>query len=417
MASFVPASLAADRRPLQTSAVLVPSRSSSSPSRPAPPSPALSVHDDSSSASDEFSVLDLDLTSKPRSSTLTTAALAAVTELYATHSAARAGFNAAVSALTRHRSGRGKLVVIGVGKSGIIGRKLVATFSSLGLCAVFLHPTEALHGDLGVIQPLDTLLVITFSGKTPELLLLQDHLAPHLPTILLTAHTRPQDCAFLRARPATILLPTPVPVSEKAAFGVSAPTSSTTTALAVGDALALTVAQELARPPAGPGLAAVFAKNHPGGAIGAAFRAPQTLRDLLPATFAELPLLEACAGSAGLSGADVLRAGLEAASSGGAGAGWLRLCGGSVLPPSRIRALQNEQLLLPIEQIPGLVVAREEMLSIAADTQVRVAKDLVRNANALEGGEYLGGEDAVIAVLDERGQMVGALEASQVLSQ
>ncbi|KAL1891570.1 hypothetical protein Cpir12675_004911 [Ceratocystis pirilliformis] len=355
------------------------------------------------------------------------AALAAVTHLYATHSVARAGFNAAVSAIVRNCGEKGKLVIIGVGKSGIIARKLVATFSSLGLCAIFLHPTDALHGDLGYIQPRDTLLVITYSGKTPELLLLQDHLPSDLPTILLTAHTRPSDCAFIRARPATILLPTPIPTPEKKSFGVSAPTTSTTTALAVGDALAVTAAHELHSAPGSLGLATVFARNHPGGAIGAALQnsAPPDpiLRDLLALSFAELPLLEPCAGSRGaLTGADALRAGFDAANTAdaaSAGSGWLRLCDGSVLPPSRIRALRNDQLLVPIGQVPGLVVARDEMLGIAADTQVRVAKDLVRSAHAHvpEGAAYLQVGDAIIALLDEMGQIVGALEANQVLSQ
>ncbi|KAL5614739.1 hypothetical protein BROUX41_004833 [Berkeleyomyces rouxiae] len=475
---------------VQTSAIVITRKTSCNRQFPAPPSPASSSQDDSGSGLDECSVLDLDLSAKAghghgSSSNLTSAtsvasisaichdspaattiaaplgpvplpvstcvspaesttlfvdrlasanhvlsteaaALAAVTQLYATHSIARAGFNAAVSAIVRHRGDRGKLVIIGVGKSGIIARKLVATFSSLGICAIFMHPTDALHGDLGYIQPNDTLLVITFSGKTPELLLLQNHLPSNLPTILLTAHTNPDDCAFIRARPTTILLPTPIPTSEKKSFGVSAPTTSTTTALAVGDALAITAAHELHSTPDGLHLAAVFARNHPGGAIGAALRSapqPPTLQNLLVSPFTELPQLEPCAGSEGaLTGADVLRAGLDAAANGpgtAAAAGWLRLCDGSVLSPSRIRALRNDQLLLPIAQIPDLVVAREQMLEMAADTQVSVAKDLVRSAHThmLDGAGYLQSEDAVVALLDSTGQIVGALEASYILSQ
>ncbi len=102
-------------------------------------------------------------------------ALHNLAQLYAKDAVARDGFHMAVEAITRtskaHQgTGSGKLVIIGVGKSGHIAKKLVATFNSLAIQAVFLHPTEALHGDLGQIGPNDTLLMITFSGKTPELL-------------------------------------------------------------------------------------------------------------------------------------------------------------------------------------------------------------------------------------------------------
>lgn len=230
--------------------------------------------------------------------------LQGLARLYATDPVARGGFSRAVAAVTRQGSAsrRGsKLVVVGVGKSGHIGRKLVATFNSLGVHAAFLHPTEALHGDLGQIGPDDTLLLITFSGRTPELLALLPHLDRTLPLILLTGHTRPETCELLeaalrgrgdrrengRAAPAcggeTILLPAPVHEAESVSFGVSAPTSSTAAALAVGDALAIVAAQELHGRSVADGLAvggsagvvgigAVFATNHPGGAIGASHR-------------------------------------------------------------------------------------------------------------------------------------------------
>ncbi|KAK3352024.1 hypothetical protein B0H65DRAFT_143020 [Neurospora tetraspora] len=198
-------------------------------------------------------------------------ALSCITQLYSSDRIARDGFNRAVDAIVRRQGdhGRnGKLVVIGVGKSGHIAKKLVATFNSLAIQAVFLHPTEALHGDLGQINSRnDTLLLITFSGKTPELLLLLPHLDKSLPLILLTSHTRPDTCEIVRQRPDTILLPAPIHEPETKSFGVSAPTTSTTVALSVGDALAMVASHELH-----PSVSKVFAKNHPGGAIGAALR-------------------------------------------------------------------------------------------------------------------------------------------------
>ncbi|KAG5917049.1 hypothetical protein E4U61_003066 [Claviceps capensis] len=202
------------------------------------------------------------------------AALANLSKLYEIDPIARDGFDQAVQTIARRGLSGGKVVIIGVGKSGHIGKKLVATMQSLDIRAVFLHPTEALHGDLGIIDPRDTLLFITYSGKTQELMLLLPHLNAALPTILLTSHTRRDACELIKQRPNTILLPAPIPESEVISFGVSAPTSSTTVALALGDALAITAAKEMHLD-----IAATFAKNHPGGAIGEAAAAAEVAAD------------------------------------------------------------------------------------------------------------------------------------------
>ena len=248
--------------------------------------------------------------------------LQCLTQLYSTNRIAQEGFTRAVAAIARRRGdGRaapvGKLVICGVGKSGHIGRKLVATFNSLGVQSSFLHPTEALHGDLGQIGTHDTLLLVTFSGKTPELLALLPHVDPSLPLIVLTSHTRPSDCELIvRARtraasikgpgdgelgPPIVLLPAPVHEPETISFGVPAPTSSTTAALSVGDALAIVASRELLarnhgwgghgneKEPcpavgAGAGVAAVFARNHPGGAIGATAKSTRPPSPPLPSS-------------------------------------------------------------------------------------------------------------------------------------
>ncbi|KAF6802126.1 sis domain-containing protein [Colletotrichum sojae] len=194
-------------------------------------------------------------------------ALQALAHLYSSERVCRDGFARSIEALVRHRDHRGKVVFVGVGKSGWIAKKLTATFSSLGLPAVFLHPTEALHGDLGIVGDYDTIIMITFSGRTPELMLLLPHLNRNCPLILLTSPTRMETCEIAKQRPDLILLPAPIPESEKDTFGVSAPTTSTTMAIAVGDALAYVASKEMY-----PSVSSVFAKNHPGGAIGQAFK-------------------------------------------------------------------------------------------------------------------------------------------------
>lgn len=384
-----------------------------------------------------------------------TTALQNLTALYSTDRLAREGFSRAVEAITRHhthnthpRGSRnkhhhsaspGKIVVIGVGKSGHIAKKLVATFNSLAIQAVFLHPTEALHGDLGQIGPNDTFLLITFSGKTPELLTLLPHLDRALPLILLTSHTRPETCELIRHRPETILLPAPIHEPETKSFGVSAPTTSTTVALTVGDALAIVASQELH-----PSVASVFAKNHPGGAIGAALRKPLSspspsagaaqeqikdpkpilVRDLL-ATVAPsaIPSL-AADGKPSPSGADILRAGYASPS------GWVRLSSSSsysdsngnekaptVISPRRIRRLDSADLTRPLSDLPWLVTSPKEFVIMAADSSVEKATEWVkgmRNAVGPDDESYR--DDAIVAVM-ERGQCAGLIEVGTLLGQ
>lgn len=193
------------------------------------------------------------------------AALSNITHLYQTHPQARLGLTHAVQATLTAQAAGGKLIVSGVGKSAYIAMKLVATCKSLGISASFLHACEALHGDLGDIRGYkDVLLFISFSGKTPELLNLLPHLPEGTRVMAMTSHTRREDCLLLVDRDDGVLIPTPIPEKEEATFGVAAPTTSTTVALAVADMLALTVADQLHT----TRTREVFKRNHPGGAIG-----------------------------------------------------------------------------------------------------------------------------------------------------
>ncbi|KAA8644496.1 uncharacterized protein ATNIH1004_008700 [Aspergillus tanneri] len=199
------------------------------------------------------------------------AALAHVEHLYQRSPLAQDHLARAVSQIASSIRNGGKLVCCGVGKSGKIAQKLEATMNSLGICSTFLHPTEALHGDLGMIRPHDTLLLISFSGRTPELLLLLPHIPSTVPVIAITSHLHPSTCPLLSFQPSDmgILLPAPVHEDEETSFGVSAPTSSTTVALSLGDALAIATARRL-HSTTGRGPAEIFRSFHPGGAIGAA---------------------------------------------------------------------------------------------------------------------------------------------------
>ncbi|KAI0431139.1 SIS domain-containing protein [Xylaria sp. FL1042] len=345
-------------------------------------------------------------------------ALRSLTQLYKSDATAAEGFDAAVEAIVQQCRERGKLVVTGVGKSGHIGKKLVATFNSLGLHSTFLHPTEALHGDLGKIGGHDAVLFITFSGKTSELLALLPHVDPSLPVIVLTAHLQPADCELICHRPGAILLPAPIHESETVSFGISAPTTSTTVALALGDALAVVVSQELHA-----SVSSVFARNHPGGAIGSAFNNSNnkpanasankvlSIRDLAFCVdkIASINPPAAVSSESVLVGADVLKAGYESPS------GWVSV-GDALACPSRIRRLDTKLMARALSDIPDLLVPRSEWISIGADTRVAQAARWIRDLLiAPDYGEAACGEDSILAIVDTRGEVIGVLEAGELL--
>lgn len=151
---------------------------------------------------------------------------------------------------------RGKLIVTGVGKSGLIGAKMAATFASTGTPSFFLHPTEALHGDLGMIGRDDVVLAISYSGESEEL----SSILPHIKRFdtPLIGMTRDRNSTLGRYSDLVIDV-----VVEKEACPLNiAPTSSTTLTLALGDALAVCLmrAKNFKK--------SDFASFHPGGSLG-----------------------------------------------------------------------------------------------------------------------------------------------------
>jgi D-arabinose 5-phosphate isomerase GutQ len=256
-----------------------------------PPSDSDSLTEQSSAQSEQptmKSALSLDDVLARATHILATEALALsnITNLYQTSPTAQTGLKNAVSAILTANKSYNKLVVCGVGKSAYIAQKLVATCKSLGLPSSFLHACEAIHGDLGDIRRGDVLLFVSFSGKTPELLNLLPHISAETRILALTGQERKEDCTLLYGREDGVLLPAPIPEKEEASFGVAAPTTSTTVALAVADMLALTVAHELHHGKTKE----VFRTNHPGGAIGMNHREVEKLKkDGEDFTVLELP--------------------------------------------------------------------------------------------------------------------------------
>ena len=194
-----------------------------------------------------------------------------------------ADFTAAVELVLRCGAARGRVVVTGMGKSGIIAQKIAATLASTGTPALFLHPAEALHGDLGMLAKGDLVLALSASGETEEILRL-------LATLKRIGDALLSFCCNLAstlARASDIALDCSVP-NEACGMGL-APTASTTAMLALGDALAIAVSLR-------KGFRAEdFASLHPGGKLGKKLAPVRDLMhsgDALPAVTPATPMTQ-----------------------------------------------------------------------------------------------------------------------------
>jgi len=151
---------------------------------------------------------------------------------------------------------KGKVIITGVGKSGLIGSKIAATLASTGTPSFFIHPTEALHGDLGMIGKKDSVIAISYSGESEELIKILPHIKRfEVPLIAMTGNKN-----STLAKYADVVLN--IKVSKEACPLNIAPTSSTTLTLAMGDALAVCLMKKRNFTKED------FASFHPGGSLG-----------------------------------------------------------------------------------------------------------------------------------------------------
>lgn len=151
---------------------------------------------------------------------------------------------------------KGRVIVTGIGKSAIIGQKIVATFNSTGTPAIFLHAADAIHGDLGTVQKDDIVVCLSKSGETPEIKILVPLLKEYGSSLIAIVGNSE---SYL-ARQADLVIDTTV--SKEACRNNLAPTSSTTAQMVMGDALAVCLLEARGFTPND------FARLHPGGAIG-----------------------------------------------------------------------------------------------------------------------------------------------------
>lgn len=178
-----------------------------------------------------------------------------------------------------------RVIITGIGKSGIIGQKISATLNSTGTSSFFLHPVEAMHGDLGIVDPNDIILAISYSGETTELnMLLPTFKSRGNKLIALTG-----DLTSSLAKAADAVLNAKVP-REACPLGL-APTASTTATLAIGDALAVVLLNKKKFN------ASDFRRNHPGGSLGERLKAHvyqvMLTGDAIPTVSADSLLIDA----------------------------------------------------------------------------------------------------------------------------
>jgi arabinose-5-phosphate isomerase len=280
---------------------------------------------------------------------------------------------------------RGKVVTIGVGKSGHIAQKAAATLTSTGTPSVFLHPSDALHGGMGLIGEEDLCLFISNSGETAELLELLPYLQHRrAPVLAVVGNT-----ASSLARRADVVLD--ASVEQEACPLNLAPTTSTTVALAVCDALAMTLMSVKQLTPED------FALNHPGGRLGK--RLTLKVSDLMhggeekPTVSESAPLLEVVQA--------ISRGGLGAVCVAGEGG---RLAG-IVTDGDLRRALERVRL----EDLAGLTAA-----GLMTRGPVVVAPDMLAHA-ALQLMENRPSQIAVLPVVDADGRALGLLRLHDIV--
>ncbi|QNS15556.1 KpsF/GutQ family sugar-phosphate isomerase [Mannheimia bovis] len=151
---------------------------------------------------------------------------------------------------------QGRVVVGGIGKSGLVGKKMVATFASTGTPSFFLHPTEAFHGDLGMLKPIDMVILISNSGETDDV----NKLIPSLKSFGNKIIAMTGNPYSILGRNADVILN--IGVEREACLNNLAPTSSTLVTMALGDALAIALMKARDFRPED------FARFHPGGSLG-----------------------------------------------------------------------------------------------------------------------------------------------------
>ena len=256
--------------------------------------------------------------------------------------------------------------------------------------------------------------MISYSGSTGELLALLPHISDNIPLIAMTSHTHPSFCPLLANRGNSLLLPAPIHEPENISFSISAPTTSTTVALALGDALALAVAQKIHKA-MGKSSAEVFQLNHPGGAIGAAAAAP-VLKPAAPVSMSDIatPVDDATFatpkdGTLSLTGIDVLQAAVRSSR------GWVRISPIHIMAPRRIQQLQG--IAEVISCLHPAVIEKQDWISVLGSCPVDEAKQWILNMRKQGRGRTFLKRGTVLGIVDGKNEVSAVAEIEDVVGE
>ena len=255
--------------------------------------------------------------------------------------------------------------------------------------------------------------MISYSGTTAELLALLPHISETNPLIAMTSHTHPSSCPLLVNRANGLLLPAPIHEPEKTSFSISAPTTSTTVALALGDALALAVAQKL-HTASGKISSEVFQSNHPGGAIGAAAISSTkvsglTLMSDIAVRAADMHIATPRQGLRSLTSFDVLQTAVRSP------CGWVRISPMHIIAPRRIQQLQD--MAETIDIMHPAVVEKQDWISILGSCSVDEAKQWILSMRKEGRGRMFLKKGVVLGVVDEKNEVSGVVEIEDVVGE
>lgn len=247
--------------------------------------------------------------------------------------------------------------------------------------------------------------MVTFSGRTPELLNILPYL-PQIPIVVMSSCMEASECLILASRPDGVLLPTPIHESEIASFGHAAPTSSTTVTMVLGDALALVTAQKAHTTP-GRSPAEVFLSNHPGGAIGQAFASKSQNIEAIATIIDEIPIVVPRENTT-LMVLDVILTAVRSPS------GWVRLSPTHVISPRKIRMLHN--IDEPIDPLHSkhLVVEMSDWISILGSWTVTETKQWIAKMRIESRGRAFLKQGTILGVVDGNQQVSSVLEIEAV---
>lgn len=255
--------------------------------------------------------------------------------------------------------------------------------------------------------------MISYSGTTSELAALLPHIPETIPLIAMTSHTHPSFCPLVASRENSLLLPAPIHEAEKISFSVSAPTTSTTVALALGDALALAVGQKL-HTALGKSSAEVFRSNHPGGAIGAAAMSEIKSPGVVLMSDVALPVDEVHfaaqkAGTKSLTSLDVLQAAVRSPG------GWVRISPIHIMAPRRIQQLQD--MTETIDGTHPAAIEKQDWISILGSCPLDEAKQWISDMRQEVRGRSFLKKGTVLGIVDGKNEVSAVVEIEDLVGE